>query len=946
MMAGMAKRLTVAALALGLWTGGVLAQVNIGTSPPGNTDVPASTISQPEFPDPPDESNISQPGFLEPPDPGPIPDNIAAPSPNIDQQIPLPQTDADIAFGKLQEAAALFARGEPGDTERALELANEALPVYIETEGADGPGVVWLYGAIGSFQSALSHQAEADAAYDRQIDILRRTKPGSLDLAYALQSRGLNLQGVSRYADSLVYLANARALMIALDGDMTVDTGNAWLNTGIAYEGLKRYDEAIAAYEKAAARYDAALGKGNVSTDYALNNIAWVYRRQERLTESHALFSEILPRIEAVHGKASIIPAKVYINLGILSQLLGRNAESVRWNMRAMVILKRDPALALDDQRWCYESLSHAFEGQGDKRHAILFAKLAIDVQQQVRGNNKSFSKQELKDFKAEWSGLYQHLADLLISEGRLSEAQRALDMEKDEELYDFTRRDGERQAGAGRPVLSSEEVKAGAAISGMMGSQADIDAEGNGTMDLAAALTLLDEVAGNGGKVPEGKSVLTLVGAAALLQKEKEAGTLDFEASGKLPALEAALDAAYSVFMDDVDALLNESKGEQADARSEVEKLSLEYTADIQDELRAFDGHAAMVQIASLGEATHLFLTTPEAAVHREVPVSREKLARMVFDALQAIDQRSPGAIDALKALREVLFAPIEADVKASGADTLMLNLQGFLRYVPFAALTDGKRYLVEDYALALYTPAARTRFEAAAAHDEASAGFGVTRAHPGFSALPGVATEMAAIFGNGQAGSLKGSAALDDAFTRTSFADALKQRPGIVHIASHFQLEPGRETDSFLLLGDGDELTLADIRKGRNFRFGGVDLLTLSACQTARGGEGDEVESFGALAQMNGASAVMATLWPVADEATAEIMQDFYRNYVDGGMSKAEALRQAQITFLKKARGGGTSEAERSATAIRPTAANDNAATPDHPYYWSPFILMGNWL
>lgn len=942
----MAKRLVTAMLILGFYAGGASAQVNIGTGFEGNEDVPASTISPQNVLEPPDASTIPQSGFTEPPDPGPMPENIPAPSPNIEPPNPLPQTDADIAYGKLQEAAELFARGEPGDTERALELANEALPVYIETEGEDGAGVAWLYGAIGNFQSALSHQAEADAAYAKQIDILRRTKPGSIELAYALQARGQNLQGVSRYADSLVFLTNARALMVALDGDMTVDVGNSWLNAGISYEGLKRYDEAIAAYQKAAARYDAALGMGNVSSDYALNNIAWVYRRQERLTESYALFKDILPRIEAAHGKASIIPAKVYINLGILSQLLGRNEDSVRWNMRALVILKRDPALALDDQRWCYESLSHAFEGLNDKRHAILFAKLAIDVQQQVRGNNKTFSKEELKDFKAEWSGLYQHLADLLISEGRLSEAQRALDMEKDEELYDFTRRDGERQAGAGRPVLSGDEAKAGVAISGMMGSATDLSASDANAIDLVTALTLLDEVSANGGHVPEGKSVLDLVGAAALLQREKEAGTLDFEASEKLPALEAALDAAYSAFMDDVDTLMTESKGEQADARSEVEKLNLDYTADIQDELRAFNGHAAMLQIASLGEATHLFLTVPEAAVHREVAVPREKLARMVFDALQAIDQRSPKAIEALKALREVLFAPIEADVKASGVDTLMLNLQGFLRYVPFAALTDGKRYLVEDYALALYTPAARTHFQAAAAHDEASAGFGVTRAHPGFSALPGVATEMAAIFGNGSAGSLKGNAALDDAFTRESFAGALKQRPGIVHIASHFQLEPGRETDSFLLLGDGDELTLADIRKGRNFRFGGVDLLTLSACQTARGGEGDEVESFGALAQMNGASAVMATLWPVADEATAEIMQDFYRNYVDGDMTKAEALRQAQIAFLKKARGGTEGGQERSATALHPTAANDNAATPDHPYYWSPFILMGNWL
>src|SRR5690606_16465977 len=103
-------------------------------------------------------------------------------------------------------------------------------------------------------------------------------------------------------------------------------------------------------------------------------------------------------------------------------------------------------------------------------------------------------------------------------------------------------------------------------------------------------------------------------------------------------------------------------------------------------------------------------------------------------------------------------------------------------------------------------YTPAARTQFQAAERDPAKSAGFGVTASHPGFAPLPGVAREIEAIFGgHDRPGALAGAASLDDQFTKEAFRAALQKRPEIVHIASHFKLVPGRETDSFLLLGDG---------------------------------------------------------------------------------------------------------------------------------------------
>jgi CHAT domain-containing protein len=201
--------------------------------------------------------------------------------------------------------------------------------------------------------------------------------------------------------------------------------------------------------------------------------------------------------------------------------------------------------------------------------------------------------------------------------------------------------------------------------------------------------------------------------------------------------------------------------------------------------------------------------------------------------------------------------------------------------------------------------------------------AGLGVTRQQGEFPALPGVQAELDSIVRSGNGGILPGEVYLDDAFTAVRLKDISQRTFPVVHIASHFQFSPGTEINSFLLLGDGSELTLGDIRT-QNYRFDNVDLLTLSACNTGLGGgrdaKGIEIEGFGVITQQQGAKAVMATLWPVRDQSTALLMADMYREHQHGNVSKIEALRQAQLALLEQ-----------------PKYAS--------PHYWAPFILMGNW-
>jgi CHAT domain-containing protein len=218
-----------------------------------------------------------------------------------------------------------------------------------------------------------------------------------------------------------------------------------------------------------------------------------------------------------------------------------------------------------------------------------------------------------------------------------------------------------------------------------------------------------------------------------------------------------------------------------------------------------------------------------------------------------------------------------------------------------------------------------------------------------------------------------------LDEAFTEDTMSTTLQQHYPVVHIASHFQLQPGNEAESFLLLRDGSHLSLAQLKAQWNV-FRGVDLLTLSACNTAMGGSGatgTEVEGFAVLARRQGAKAVMASLWSVADSSTQELMQAFYRRREgQPGVSKVEALRQAQLALLRGQESAAPDPSVAApgvllvASAPAVTASRGLAVAPEpqasgarndgavhlrfrpspqapyaHPFYWAPFILIGNW-
>lgn len=821
--------------------------------------------------------------------------------------------DAGDAYSAYIISYDLIVKGGEENIRTALRYLDIAYEGYSKAENDDERFAGSLLKMIGDGHGQLNNYAVALERYraaDKVFERFMHLDGVALERALNLQAQGLTMIDLSRYKESLTYFEAARALMIAGDGEDSVYLGDTYLNEGIALEGMKRYVGSIQTYNKAMLHYSKAYGPESAPVAYAINNIGWVFRRLDNFEEAENWTLKALPMIDRHEGAFSDNGGKVRINLGIIYHQMDRTDEAIRWTMRAMPYISANKSTTYDDQRWAFDTLSRAMRAKGDIDKAITFGKLAVNAQQAIRNQNADLGEAGTKELRSEWSRLYEHLASLLIEQGRIAEAQAVLNMEKEQEVFNFLRRDASASVANTTAILTDAELSEEERLKQLS------------EFPIEAAQTLF---------------ALTL---------KLEADTADDAEIEQIFVLQEALEASNATFEAQVEAFLESVEPTQTEGlTAQFDKIE-SYQALLEDKGQK----AAILQIAAIDDKAHLFLTLPNLNLHKEVNVKKADLAKLVFDSLQLIEQRSPDASAKLQELNDILFAPVREALDKSETEVVMLNLNGFLRYVPFAALFDGEEYLVQNFAFSLYTTTIPTQFSEGARERTKTAGFGVTAAHPGFSPLPGVRQELEIIFsGDDAQGVLEGPTALDASFDEKSLKLALLKKPSILHIASHFNLKPGQEDDSFLLLGDGAHLKLSDIRKQRALSFKGIDLVTLSACQTALGGgDGSEIEGFGAAAQANGAGAVMASLWPVADDATPILMRDFYHAMIDQGLTKAEALRIAQVSMLT-----GNQAPQLLANLERGVSGRQKKKAPEasqatfaHPYFWSPFVLMGNWL
>jgi CHAT domain-containing protein len=771
--------------------------------------------------------------------------------------------------------------------DRALPLQQRALAMREKVLGPEHPDTAW---SLNNLASTYGHLAQHDKALplrQRALTIFEKTcGPEHPDTAAGLNSLASTYGRLGQHDKALPLRQRALLIIEKARGPEHPNTAWSLNNLATTDDRLGWHDKALPLRQRALAIFEKTVGSAHPDTATSLNNLATTYGNLAQHDKALPLQKRALAIHENVLGPEHPDTAWSLNNLASIYSHLEYHDKALPLQQRALAI--REKVLGPDhpDTAWSLNNLAGTFIQMGQPDLAIAFYKFAVNIYQSQREQVSRIDAPALRSYTESVTATYQALANLLIDQGLLPEAQLVLDMLKEHEQFEFIRRSSSADPRLTRLGYNSTEK---------------------------IWMTRYRQIADR---------LVALGAEEQALQKQAKSG-LSTKQKQRQQRLSSDLRVAQTAFESFLKEM-RENFARQGPARAaEASATSLNALDQLQGLLKGIGHDAVLLQYYVTDDKVGMLLTTSGVQLARSTKVSARELNRQIAAFRRLLRDPKSDPMAASQALYQLLVAPVVQDLEQAGAKTVMLSLDGALRYLPFSALHDGQHYLMQHWNLPMYTSVTRDRLRDAAAAQWQAAGLGVTRALGDFAALPAVKTEMRSIIKTSDGGVLPGEIYLNEAFTAQRFKD-VSQRPfQLLHVASHFRFSPGTEVNSFLLLGDGQQLTLGDIR-AQNYRFDNVDLLTLSACDTGLGGgrdaRGREIEGFGVIAQQQGAKAVLATLWPVADRSTAMLMADMYRRRQEQSLTKIEALRQAQLSLL----------------------AQNNYA---HPFYWAPFILMGNW-
>ncbi len=777
-----------------------------------------------------------------------------------------------------------------GEKQKALDYYNQALS--LRRAVGDRAGEAITLSNIGAVYDALGEKQKALDYYNQALP-LQRDVGHRAGEASTLSNIGLVYSVLGENQKALDYYNQALLLWRALGdphGEATTLT-----NLGVVYDALDDKQKALDYYNQALPLRRAVGDRdGEAST---LSNIGLVYRGLGENQKALDYYNQALPLWRAVGNRAG--EATTLNNIGMLYDALDERQRVRDYYNQALWLARTVGNREVEAAT--LSNLMFAWKGNNPAL-AIFYGKQAVNTFQRLRAGISKLDKALQQTFLHSKEDTYRELADLTISAGRLAEAQQVLGLLKEEEYFEFVRRDGEAASLTGVRIAFSP-------------GEADLEKR-------------YSEVANRIAEIGAQRSALLAVKQRTSKQDKT------------LSELEAQLEIANQVFQTFLNQLEEELKKTRPDNNDVV---ALREAQALQTILGDLD---AVALFTIVGEKKYrVILITPAVQKAYEYEISETELNKKVFAFREALQDPLANPQPLAQELYRILVGPeLSRDIAQTRKQTIAWSLDGTLRYLPMAALHDGQRYLVENHRNVVITLASRDHLNARVSRKWQALGLGVSKTETvnvegtkiNFRPLLGVREELAGIVRNqasgGPMGVLPGKVMMDAEFTADAMKTALRlqanQQPfKLVHIASHFNFEPGDETKSFLLLGGGKTLTLAQL-KSMSQIFSRVELLTLSACDTATGGErqGKEVEGFAVLAQRQGAHAIVASLWPVYDASTSQLMQHFYRLRDEHPlMSKAEALRQAQLALL--------------------FPKDDPQAPFAHPYFWAPFILIGNW-
>lgn len=868
----------------------------------------------------------------------------------------------------------------------ALEIWGQVLRMRESLYGLSHPKVATVLNHIGLLYMALNRYDEAYASYERALYIHENMDdPDYHKIALIMLNIGLYYYRVSHITKSLGF--NQRALKIyKKHGEGGVNRIPAVLNNiGINYMALGEYDKAHEVYREALDISKERLGMDHPELAMLLINIGDVYYFLSKPEERIDTYQEALRIYELWYGhdhpkvalalsgladslvrfehyeqalyvaqESFAIYKKVYgryhpytnnalVGLGDIYRKKELYMDAINTYKRAYMMSADNDLSALNviANRLCASFVS---QNIGDLpvdhlRRNVFFCKKSLNILQKIRGLNTGIEKQYIDSFMRKHYNEYMGLVFVLLGMNRLSEAQQVIAMVREDEFANFNK--AETMNASFLPLTYSQfdmyEKKWDEKIKSIK----------DGIHSLYNQIATIESID------PSRMTSIKL---------------------SELSDLKSRLLKAEELFL----STFNNMGLNFTTLNSHKIPIVTNTTKNLHNLLRAQEkidnGKAILIQTFLVENMLAYLLTTSDGGLIREVTIIDQKSLRNdVQDLLDRLSNHNSDVTSVSSKLYDLVISPIENHLK--GKTTIIWGHDGFLRYIPMSVLYDGKNFLVERFNMFRYTSAAHASINEHGNDKWMIQGFGVSKASKRFilnnqsieyPALPAVLSELDSIVletrnPSDRIGEITGEVFIDSGFTRESLINGLSKKPAVVHIASHFTLMDNIH-DSHLLIGGDDEdksnrlLSLNEIR--RDVDLSGVDLLTLSACKTGQfetDKNGIEIEGLGVVAQEKGVKAVLATLWSVADQSTSKFMQNFYRLWNHNQLSKSEAVRAAQIGMIRgdmvpvhdKTTSRGWSLTRGIQSIVKPASQPEVSVNKyKHPYYWAPFILMGNGL
>ncbi|MFB2839702.1 CHAT domain-containing protein [Floridanema evergladense] len=854
-----------------------------------------------------------------------------------EQALAIRRTIKDRAgIGRIVSNLALVYR-QLGENEKALEFYQQALPILREigdkaSVGSTLNGMGIIYENQGNYEQAL-------ATYQQSLKIAQeigdRPQIGNTldNIGGILYSQGKYPQALKSYQEALTIRQQI--------GDRS-GLGNSLNNLGGVYFNLGQYPEALRFLQQALTIRQQIGDKAGEGKN--LDAIGNIYEQQKQYNQALEYYRQALAISQQIRDKAAEANTlenigSIYADLGkysqaekLLSQSLslhqtignkageGRNLNSIANvkfklkqypqsldNLQKALIIFQEVG-EKSSESITLSNIGYVLEQQNQPTLAIVFYKQAVNIIEAIRKDLKILSIEQQQAFTNTITDTYRNLANLLLKQDRILEAQQILDLLKVQELNDYLRNvRGNEQTAKGVDLLSQEQ---------------QITEKYNQAVKLGKELIQLRNIPDNQ-RTPQ--------------QQQRIA---------ELEKIQQQIRANFNEFIRSPEIV---NLSQELSRTSKSQNLDLPNLNRLQRSLQQLPQSTAILYPLILDDRIELVLVTAYSPpIRRSIPVKRTQLNQALFEFRGALQNPEVDPKILAKQFYDWLIKPIETQLIQAETKTILYAPDGQLRYIPLAALFDGKQWLVQRYQISNITAASLSNFNVkpkpnprvlAAAFSQGNYTVKAGNRQLAFSGLPFAAREVKNL-----AETVPNTTQLlDNNFSPATVIPRLNEY-NIVHLATHAAFLTGSPEDSFILFGNGEFVTLRDVE---TWSLSNVDLVVLSACETAVGGKlgnGEEILGFGYQMQIAGALASISSLWAVSDGGTQALMDTFYHTLKTGNISKAEALRRSQIALIT----GTYQPSVKQQLPIQPATpsnfASQNMERLKHPYYWAAFILIGN--